>query len=346
MIVGQGLSGSLLAWALLQRQQKILIIDPAGENASKVAAGLINPVTGMRFVAHPQTLCYLSAAQRMYHALEQAFRQVFLIDKPMLRILSTKADRKRANKRLGDKNYSDFLTGIVDNVSGIDCPHGVLQQKLTGYLKTRALLAALHDYFVQHGVLRERLLDHTDIQLGYPLKWLDIEAKGVIFCEGYQGQNNPWFDYLPFTPVKGEILSAETTHRLPDHIINYQHWLLPLDKHRFRLGASYQHDDLSLTTSMDVQRTFVSSLRQVLSSPMPIEIHQQQVGIRPATQDRLPFIGSHPGHQQIKIFNGFGSKGSLLIPYYCQKFVDHLLDNAPLPVECNINRFNDKTQPA
>ena len=50
LIIGQGLAGSLLAWELIQRDCKVVIIDNGKENASQVAAGLINPITGMRFV--------------------------------------------------------------------------------------------------------------------------------------------------------------------------------------------------------------------------------------------------------------------------------------------------------
>ena len=36
-------------------------------------------------------------------------------------------------------------------------------------------------------------------------------------------------------------------------------------------------------------------------------------GIRPATKDRRPFIGTHPEFKNIGIFNGLGSKGA----YWC-----------------------------
>ena len=49
LLVGQGLAGSILGWELMQRGCRILIIDQEIGNASRIAAGLINPVTGMRF---------------------------------------------------------------------------------------------------------------------------------------------------------------------------------------------------------------------------------------------------------------------------------------------------------
>src|SRR5688572_16570292 len=52
LIVGQGICGTLLSWYLHKEGKSFVVIDDAAEdNASKVAAGLINPVTGRRYVA-------------------------------------------------------------------------------------------------------------------------------------------------------------------------------------------------------------------------------------------------------------------------------------------------------
>lgn len=51
LIVGQGIAGSVLAWTLLQRGAKVQLADPKlRSSSSRVAAGIINPVTGKRFV--------------------------------------------------------------------------------------------------------------------------------------------------------------------------------------------------------------------------------------------------------------------------------------------------------
>ena len=52
LIIGQGLAGSLLAWELIQRRCSVVVVDNGNENASQIAAGLINPITGMRFVKY------------------------------------------------------------------------------------------------------------------------------------------------------------------------------------------------------------------------------------------------------------------------------------------------------
>ena len=51
LIIGQGISGSFLSYELEKRNASLLIIDqPQSNAASKVASGIINPVTGRRIV--------------------------------------------------------------------------------------------------------------------------------------------------------------------------------------------------------------------------------------------------------------------------------------------------------
>ena len=49
LIVGQGLAGTALAWELIWRGRDVLVVD-AGEavTSSKIAAGLVTPITGQR----------------------------------------------------------------------------------------------------------------------------------------------------------------------------------------------------------------------------------------------------------------------------------------------------------
>src|SRR5215213_4116557 len=51
VIVGQGISGTFLSWYLQKAGASVIVIDENKSNtASRVAAGLINPVTGRRLV--------------------------------------------------------------------------------------------------------------------------------------------------------------------------------------------------------------------------------------------------------------------------------------------------------
>jgi glycine oxidase len=64
--------------------------------------------------------------------------------------------------------------------------------------------------------------------------------------------------------------------------------------------------------------------------------------VRPTVKDRRPLLGIHPEYNQLAVFNGLGTKGVMLAPYFANKLVNLILKNEPLPNEVNINRFIDK----
>ena len=71
IIVGQGICGTVLSSSLILQGQKVLVIDDGSNKAaSKIASGVINPVTGRRIVKTWQIDEVMPAAVRIYKALE------------------------------------------------------------------------------------------------------------------------------------------------------------------------------------------------------------------------------------------------------------------------------------
>jgi len=345
LIIGQGLAGSLLAWELIQRGSKVLIIDNGRENASQVAAGLINPVTGMRFVKSADVDTLLPTAKHCYSQLAGFFQQDFYSEKPMLRIFRNDSEFTNAHKRLSTPDYQAYLGDIQQPGKTIDnlaTPFGFLEQKQTGYLLTRPLLSCLKAFFIANDSYQQADFDYRDIQLQPSLRWLDIAPKQIIFCEGYQATQNPWFSWLPFQPVKGEILTLQHQTELPDRLLNYGNWLIPLNTHQIRIGATFDRENLDTQATEQGKNDLLNALNQVSPGLTQATLINHQANVRPCTQDRQPFIGLHPQHKQLAIFNGFGAKGSLQIPWYSRHFADALLNGVPLPKTCNIHRHYEK----
>ena len=71
IVVGHGLAGAILAETLRSRGNKVLVIDePKANSASRVAAGLLNPVAGKRFAKSWLADTLVPAADAFYDALE------------------------------------------------------------------------------------------------------------------------------------------------------------------------------------------------------------------------------------------------------------------------------------
>ena len=72
LIIGQGLAGSTLAVELLKRGKSILVVDRQdGGGSTRVAAGLVTPLTGKGMNPGWRQQECLQKAEAFYHALEQ-----------------------------------------------------------------------------------------------------------------------------------------------------------------------------------------------------------------------------------------------------------------------------------
>ncbi|MCX7097828.1 MAG: FAD-binding oxidoreductase [Methylococcales bacterium] len=334
LIIGQGLAGSLLAWELIRRGSKVIIVDNGLESASQVAAGLINPITGKRLVKSSDVDHLLPIAKQYYAQLAETFAQTFYIEKPMLRLFRSDTERALCHKRFQDPAYHAYLDPLScpdDIISPLVARFGYVQQKQTGYLLTVPLLQCLKSFFIDRGCYRLAAVDYQDIQLQPTLSWQAYRPKQLIFCEGYLASQNPWFSWLPFQLAKGEILTLAHQSQLPDNIINFGEWLIPLTGQLVRLGASFDHKNLNTQATEQGKHDLLTALKPIWADSVNALTIKHQAHIRPCTLDKQPFLGFHPHYPQLALFNGFGAKGSLQIPSYCQRFADALIDGSPVP---------------
>lgn len=338
LIVGQGLAGSLLAWQLMQCGCKVMIVDNGLENASQVAAGLINPVTGMRLVKSSDVDDLLPIAKNCYAQLAEFFSQNFYIEKTMLRIFISHKERDHAIKRQHQPAYQAYLGEMLSSVESLNTPYGCLMQQQTAYLLTRPLLSSLKKFFIEKACYLQQAFNIADIQFQPRLHWQGIFPKRIIFCEGYLAADNPYFKWLPFQSVKGEILTLNHSHRLPDTMLNYGHWIIPVNHQQIRVGATFDWQNLNNLPTEQGKNTMLNSIKTVIDD-FNYDALQHHANVRPCTLDKQPFIGLHPQYPQLGIFNGFGAKGSLQIPWYIERFADLLLHNTPLPLNCDIQRY-------
>ena len=340
LIVGQGLAGSILAWELIQQQFRVMVIDSGDENASQVAAGLINPVTGQRLVKTNDIDDLLPAAMAFYRQLAETFKQQFFTPLPMLRILRSLREQEIAHRRLSDIAYQAFLKNYQMDVSGINSPLGFLEQQQTGYLRTGLLLETMREFLLANASYRQARMDYAEIVFQPNLRWRDLQPKHIVFCEGHHAIQNPWFGKLPFQPVKGQIIRCHTDNAFPEQILNYGNWFIPLDKQHFKVGATFEPGIIDTKPTEQARQRLLQGLIKVCPGLAPIKVIAHQAGIRPATLDKQPFIGPHPRYPNLHVFNGFGAKGSLAIPQCARRFVAALQQKASLPSYCHIQRYD------
>ena len=345
LIVGHGLAGSLLGWRLIQYNKRVMIVDhDTGPSASRTAAGLVNPITGKRFTKDPRFETFLSSAKGLYECFEKFFKTQCFFKKSLLRIFSSNQERTVWQKRKTESSYLHYLDDNFDERIahyGLNAPLGGYSQKFCAHLDTHRLLENLKSFFSETHCFNGIGFSHNDLVIkDSGFDWLGYSINHIIFCEGYWATNNPFFAWLPFQPSKGEILTLKTDQALPSEIISCGKWLLPLGDGMYSLGTTYQWTPLDEKPSASAKKVLSQWLKQMFRQSVKFNIIDHKAGIRPNTMDKEPFIGLHPRAPRISIFNGFGSKGVLTIPWYADRFVDFLLKGTPLPLEADINRYS------
>lgn len=341
IVVGQGLAGSLLGLELIRQGKEVMIFDRPDKNISSlVAAGLYNPVTGRRFTKTWLADELFPFLTDYYHQLEQELSARFFYPKPIFRPF---IDRKEQND-IAIRDHPGALGPYIDRIQYEPLESSIIRNKLgglflkqTGYLDLPEFLRCMRQWFDARGCLREAWFDPDKMIINDDhVIYQDIQAGKVIFCEGVSAMNTRFFSWLPFRPVKGEILFAELDE-LPDFIFNRQIFILPLEDNLCKVGATYDWEAINTSPSVKAKKNLESKLLPLLNVNFKIVRHI--AGIRPATRDRRPLIGLHPEYNNLGIFNGLGSKGVSMAPYFARMFVNYLVNNMELIKEVHINRF-------
>jgi glycine/D-amino acid oxidase-like deaminating enzyme len=345
LIIGQGLAGSLLAWRLTQKDTRVLVLDDNHRTASSmVAAGLINPMAGMRFNYSSFVHEWLKSVEQTYGELAELSGQPFLQWLDMVRLFRSPEQQRFLERQKNRKETRDLLGKTLEPESfpqPVHAPWGGFEQHRTGWVRLPRLLAFMTRWLEDRDRLRKVSVSWDELELHKGgIRWKDVHASHVIFCDGYRSMHNPWFDWLPFAPDQGEILTLKriAAQALPDRIINGATWLLPVDGGRYRLGATHYHDRQDNLPTDSGRDKLLEGMRQLLQHPEALEVESNEAGVRPATADRQPFIGTHPEHEQLHMFNGFGAHGSLTIPWYAGQMVNWLLQGKALPLNADIRR--------
>lgn len=341
IIVGQGLAGSAIALQLLKAGKKIVVIDEAARNASsRVAAGLFNPVTGKNPVKTWQADELFPYLHRFYKEAEIRTGKRFFFEKSLYRPFNTIHEQNDWMGKSADEAYRDYIADITTTPGygkDIKDPFGGLLLKQCGYLNTQAYLEAVRQYISSESIFIEDRLDLDQLEFGVGhVVYSGWQARQIIFCQGERSGDNKWFRDLPIRPLKGEILTIKSEwHK--DVILNRGVYMVPGGAPgEYRVGSTYNNDGIPGISERG-RVELEEKLRELVQ--FPYMVMTQEWGLRPTTADRRPILGCHPENDRLVIFNGLGTKGVSLAPYFSEVLFRWLENKEPLNKEVSITRY-------
>jgi glycine oxidase len=337
VIVGQGIAGTTLAWQLKWRGLHGLVIDrDDGHSASGVAAGLMTPVTGQRLVPAWRLEECWSAAEQFYRRVESETNSQFFTLPGQVRLFDSQESKDDFERRDWSGHPVEIRQPqqLVDPNS-IAATFGGFELPTAGRLDVAVYVAASRQSFIADNSFRVAHLNpKADLEIASEivhLPELSVRTKRVIFCQGASEAESNWFDDVEFKSARGEILTLRIDGLAEERIINQGVWLVPCGNGLFKVGSTYDFENLSLGVTTSGRDEITERLNAFLK--LPFEVVGHESGVRPIVTGRQPVIGTHPLHSQIGIFNGLGSKGSLLAPFVANQLVRHLFDGRPIDSE-------------
>lgn len=339
IIVGQGLAGTTLAWQLQDAGWRVLLIDACEPvTSSKIAAGLITPITGKRLVLSPQYDEFFAAARTFYAAIEKRTGRKLLHDRIALRLFRSSEERQNWERRVGQPAYQARVLDpqpvpLLDPRLG-DAGQGgfamhAAQLDVTAYLE--ASRAALECMDMTLDWSRDVTFGTGEVSVG------EHKARFLISCEGYAATRNPFFGAVPFIAAKGEILTVRFHRPVPPRTLHRGIWVAPagLDD-VFAVGSTYEWDNLDQVPTAAARAEIEAKLNEFLHVPYTVLEHR--AAVRPIINESQALIGLHAQHRNLGFFNGLGSKGSLLAPWYARHLASHLVEGTALPGALDVRK--------
>ena len=394
LIVGQGICGTFLSWWLERAGVSFLMIDEQRPfTASKAAAGLINPVTGRRIVTTWMIDELLPFAQTAYRQIEETLGISCMEPVGVVDFFPTAQMRLAFLKR--HEEDSSYLQLPADEHSWdgffrYELGYGVISPCYLVDLP--GLLAVSRKRLVEKGVLLEEPFSREELiveegpawtdgaresrggtgqeggngegvgHVEKGIRYRDIHARRVVFCDGIESFANPYFSRLPFAPNKGEALIVEIPElgrmqagggiggeAVEDRAMGQEESgggyvfkkgmsLAPWKEGLYWVGASYEwaFDHKEPTEAFRARTEAV--LQEWLK--VPFRTVEHIASVRPATLERRPFVGFHPLYPAVGILNGMGTKGCSLAPYFAHQLVEALTKGSTIRPDADIRRFS------
>lgn len=343
LIIGCGLAGIAFAETCLRNNKSISVFDNNSQTSSTIAAGLYNPVILKRFSGLHDAQQQIDLMNLFYKSIEVKLKVQFDFKMPILRKFFSIEEQNNWFAASDKPDLSSFLSLnlIKTKFSGIDSPFDFGEVLQTGYVDTALLLKSYHSYLSNRNLLFNEVFEYDKLAVNVDLiSYKNINAKHIIFAEGFGLQSNPFFNDLPLDGTKGELFIIKAPNLNLDVIVNTSVFILPLGNNLFKVGATYNWSDKSNFPTQEGKFELIERIKEILNCDF--EILNHFAGVRPTVKDRKALIGTHKIHKNIHILNGMGTRGVMLAPTMAKTLYDNIEFQKPIDLSINIERFYKK----
>ena len=265
-------------------------------------------------------LDYVVPIHRVFNSVQEQNNWFLACDKPLL---------------------TPFLNPkLVDNKNNsVKAPFGFGEVNATGRIDTQKLIEAYRTFLSQMNQYISATFDYEAlIETPEGLCYESIQAKHIVFTEGFGIHKNPYFKQLPLEGTKGELITIYAPQLQLTPILKSSIFVIPMEGDHYLVGSTYEWTDKTNIPTSEAKSQLLEKLERLVTCDF--EVVNQRAGIRPTVSDRRPLVGRHPNHQKMYVLNGLGTRGVLIAPAMAEALYAFIETDAPLPEEIDISRFS------
>jgi glycine/D-amino acid oxidase-like deaminating enzyme len=340
IVVGCGLAGIHFCEQLVRHNKSFIVYNNNSQKSSSVAGGLYNPVVLKRFTPIWKGLEQLEMAVLAYRNLEEKLKVKLDYKIPVFRRFTSIEEQNNWLIATDNPLLTPFLSEdlVRNNNPNIKADFGFGEVKQTGRIDTKLLLNAYVDILESEGCYRRETFIHNKLKhFQHHVEYDNIKSKNIVFAEGFGLSLNPFYKDLPMEAAKGELITIYAPELKMNFILKSKIFIFPLGKDIYRVGATYNWDDMSNTVTPSAKSELMDKLRKVISCDF--DVIDQVAGIRPTVRDRRPLVGRHFKYSNMYVLNGLGTRGVLISPYVAEQLFLFIDQDIELEKEISIQRF-------
>lgn len=344
LIVGFGLAGMAFCDKLEQNKKSFFVIDKQTEAASRVAAGLINPVILKRYTLPWHGEEQFDLAKKYFKRLDAKLGLNSVTEIPVYKVFSSAEDQNNWFEASDKTGLDRFLKPELktDVSEKVNAKLHAGEVKETVRIDISKLLDSYKNHLTENNSYKMEAFNYDKIEFNSEdkIEYQNILAKRIVFAEGYGVKANPFFNKLPLVGNKGEYIDVYAPELKLTQALKSTFFIIPLGDSVYKVGATFNWNDKDCKTSLEAREELVARLKQVINCEF--EVVNQEAAVRPTTGDRRPLLGVHPKYPQLAILNGLGTRGTMMGPYLANKLYNHLESEEALDDEISIMRFPKK----
>ncbi len=335
-VVGGGVIGMSVAWRLARAGASVRLLerDRAGAGTSRVAAGMLAPITEAGYGSGDEAMVRFAKSSLARYPgfvaeLEQDADLPVALDTRGTLLVALDRDDRESLQRVFEHRRASGLS--VEWISGERAreiepllsprAHAAVWIPDDHQVDTSSLLAALvrackiRGVKIHEGARVDAVRIRSNAVLGIRADGADLDAEVVILCAGAWTPQIEGIDLAaPVRPVKGQIVRLRGEGFRLAHVVRTPRvYVLHKADGSVLVGATQEEMGYDVAATAGAVKDLLEHAWEAIPAVYELPFDGVEVGLRPASRDHLPIIGE-TNIRGLVMATGHFRSGILLAP--------------------------------